>query len=251
MIAHMRAEALQRGKDWLHAKMEDTGEASRAQDLEATALSNLADDAGAAERISPPPQKANKRQSNGVRVRSLKDIQLQEIGNEDRLFLPNVESFLGSAALTYTTLRAKTLEEIEQLTKEILTFTTPENFEEVKVNLDKKLIKYEEDITAKKQRTFLRDFKDYQAGRILTFHRKYDHMFSNEYRESLPDMRKDTTGTEVHESEESDMSDSNYSDTTDTSSSSRTMGSDKNIERANFLKQFRLLNQGRTDQKKD
>ncbi|KAJ1105405.1 hypothetical protein NDU88_002811 [Pleurodeles waltl] len=62
MIAHMRAAALKRGKDWLCAKMEDKGEESGEHDLEATALSSLADDAGIAERISPPPQKASKRQ---------------------------------------------------------------------------------------------------------------------------------------------------------------------------------------------
>ncbi|KAJ1176935.1 hypothetical protein NDU88_002202 [Pleurodeles waltl] len=30
---------------------------------------------------------------------------------------------------------------------------------------------------SKKQRKFIRDFKDYQSGRILTFHRKYDYMY--------------------------------------------------------------------------
>ncbi|KAJ1207461.1 hypothetical protein NDU88_002852 [Pleurodeles waltl] len=62
MIAHMRAEALKRGKAWLCAKMVNTGEESRAQVLEATALANLPDEARAAEWSSPPPQKANKRQ---------------------------------------------------------------------------------------------------------------------------------------------------------------------------------------------
>ncbi|KAJ1129599.1 hypothetical protein NDU88_007966 [Pleurodeles waltl] len=62
MIAHMRAEALKRGKDWLHAKMEEKGEENQSQDFPAPALPILADETGAAEGISPPPQKANKRQ---------------------------------------------------------------------------------------------------------------------------------------------------------------------------------------------
>ncbi|KAJ1189421.1 hypothetical protein NDU88_006166 [Pleurodeles waltl] len=62
IIAHILAEALKHGKDWLRAKMVDTSEESRAQVLEATALANLPDEAGAADQSSSPPQKANKRQ---------------------------------------------------------------------------------------------------------------------------------------------------------------------------------------------
>ncbi|KAJ1082905.1 hypothetical protein NDU88_003066 [Pleurodeles waltl] len=62
MIAHVCAEALKRGKDWLRAKMVDTSEESRAQ--EAPALANLPDEAGATERSSPPSQKASKRQKS-------------------------------------------------------------------------------------------------------------------------------------------------------------------------------------------
>ncbi|KAJ1142108.1 hypothetical protein NDU88_008435 [Pleurodeles waltl] len=62
MIAHMRAEALKCSKDWLRTKMEDKGEESQEHELEATALSSLTDNAGTAECISPPPQKASKRQ---------------------------------------------------------------------------------------------------------------------------------------------------------------------------------------------
>ncbi|KAJ1129997.1 hypothetical protein NDU88_008356 [Pleurodeles waltl] len=62
MIAHMQAEALKHGKDWLRAKMVDTSDESRAQVLEAIALANLPDKEGAAEQSSPPPQKANKHQ---------------------------------------------------------------------------------------------------------------------------------------------------------------------------------------------
>ncbi|KAJ1139948.1 hypothetical protein NDU88_006309 [Pleurodeles waltl] len=62
MIAHMRAEALKRGNDWLRAKMEEKGEEIQSQDLSAPALPTLADETGVAGGISPPPQKVNKRQ---------------------------------------------------------------------------------------------------------------------------------------------------------------------------------------------
>ncbi|KAJ1142441.1 hypothetical protein NDU88_008766 [Pleurodeles waltl] len=62
MIAHMRAEALKHGKDWLRAKMEDKGEESQECELEDKAPSSLTDNAGAAERTTPPQQKASKQQ---------------------------------------------------------------------------------------------------------------------------------------------------------------------------------------------
>ncbi|KAJ1114981.1 hypothetical protein NDU88_003210 [Pleurodeles waltl] len=52
-------------------------------------------------------------------------------------------------------------------------------FDEYMKGLEKKLCKLEEEITGKKQRKYIRDFKDYQAGRILTFQRKYDHMYES------------------------------------------------------------------------
>ncbi|KAJ1215732.1 hypothetical protein NDU88_003340 [Pleurodeles waltl] len=110
--------------------------------------------------------------------------------------------------------RVKILEEIEQTTKEILTTVTQAYFDELKANLDKKLIKYKEDITAKKQRTFLRDFKDYQSGRILTFYRKYDYMYSEDYKDPVPEAASGASGANVHESEESDVSDTILDDST-------------------------------------
>ncbi|KAJ1138849.1 hypothetical protein NDU88_005230 [Pleurodeles waltl] len=147
--------------------------------------------------------------------------------------------------------RARILEELDQITKEILMMVTQANFDELKINLDKQRIKYEEEITAKKQRNFLRDFKYYQSGRVLTFHRKYDYMYSEEYKEPVSDGGKGASGVNIHDSEESDISDSNLSDTTDAAHLRKIMGSDKSTNRANLFKQIWLLNQGRTDQKKD
>ncbi|KAJ1185803.1 hypothetical protein NDU88_002590 [Pleurodeles waltl] len=62
MIAHMRAEALKRGKDWLRAKMEDKGVESIEHEVETTAPASLTDKAGTTERTSPPPQKPGKQQ---------------------------------------------------------------------------------------------------------------------------------------------------------------------------------------------
>ncbi|KAJ1089957.1 hypothetical protein NDU88_003097 [Pleurodeles waltl] len=52
-------------------------------------------------------------------------------------------------------------------------------FDEYMKGLEKKLCKLEEEITGKKQRKYIRNFKDHQAGRILTFQRKYDHMYES------------------------------------------------------------------------
>ncbi|KAJ1091969.1 hypothetical protein NDU88_005083 [Pleurodeles waltl] len=46
MIAHMRAEALKRGKDWLRAKMEDKSVESTEREEETTVPASLADKAG-------------------------------------------------------------------------------------------------------------------------------------------------------------------------------------------------------------
>ncbi|KAJ1178645.1 hypothetical protein NDU88_003888 [Pleurodeles waltl] len=57
MIAHMRAEALRRGKDWLRAKMEDRSREPAERVEDTTAPPGLADNS--AER--PPPQKPGRR----------------------------------------------------------------------------------------------------------------------------------------------------------------------------------------------
>ncbi|KAJ1137775.1 hypothetical protein NDU88_004171 [Pleurodeles waltl] len=61
MIAHMRAEALKRGKDWLRAKMEDKGGESQEREVVLSAPLSLIDNAGATEHTTPPQQKENKR----------------------------------------------------------------------------------------------------------------------------------------------------------------------------------------------
>ncbi|KAJ1157363.1 hypothetical protein NDU88_010076 [Pleurodeles waltl] len=58
----MRAEALKRGKDWLRAKMDKKGEENQSQDLSAPACSTSTDGTSTVGSISPPPQKASKRQ---------------------------------------------------------------------------------------------------------------------------------------------------------------------------------------------
>ncbi|KAJ1112998.1 hypothetical protein NDU88_001258 [Pleurodeles waltl] len=62
MIAHMRAEALKRAKDWLRVKMEDKGSESPEREVVLSAPLSLIDNAGATEHTTPPQQKANKRQ---------------------------------------------------------------------------------------------------------------------------------------------------------------------------------------------
>ncbi|KAJ1099584.1 hypothetical protein NDU88_004683 [Pleurodeles waltl] len=92
---------------------------------------------------------------------------------------------------------------------------TQETLDDFMRNLEKKLVKMEEDITTKKQRKFIRDFKDYQAGRILTFHRKYDHMYKEEASEVGVKNLEITAGS-TEELLESDVSDGNLSDVSDT-----------------------------------
>ncbi|KAJ1206358.1 hypothetical protein NDU88_001764 [Pleurodeles waltl] len=60
MIAHMRTEALKRGKDWLRTKMGDRSEEHRDQETPAMAI--VADDMARTERSPSPAQKARKRQ---------------------------------------------------------------------------------------------------------------------------------------------------------------------------------------------
>ncbi|KAJ1081668.1 hypothetical protein NDU88_001846 [Pleurodeles waltl] len=119
--------------------------------------------------------------------------------------------------------------------------------EEFKNNLEKKLSSFEEDVMSKKQRKFIRDFKDYQSCRILTFHRKYDHMvMENEKEPVIANNNKDFTS----EVEESNVLDGTQTDVSD-SHLEKGAVVDKNLNKSNFFKQFRLLNQGRTDQRKE
>ncbi|KAJ1110004.1 hypothetical protein NDU88_007359 [Pleurodeles waltl] len=143
--------------------------------------------------------------------------------------------------------RSKLLEEMEKVRLELLSLVTQEMFDEYMKGLEKKLCKLEEEITGKKQRKYIRDFKDYQAGRILTFQRKYDHMYEGS---TDVDVRNTEQASQlIEEQEESDISDGNLSDVSDTVVSGA-LTSDKEKDRSNFLKQFRLLNQGRLEQHK-
>ncbi|KAJ1119210.1 hypothetical protein NDU88_007396 [Pleurodeles waltl] len=109
----------------------------------------------------------------------------------------------------------KILDEIEKVRLELLSIVTQEVFDELMKNLEKKLLKLEEKITSKKQRKFIRDFKDCQAGHIMTFQLKYDHMYSEETTES--NVRDcELVNKPVEEQEESDISDGNLSDVPDT-----------------------------------
>ncbi|KAJ1180798.1 hypothetical protein NDU88_006014 [Pleurodeles waltl] len=111
--------------------------------------------------------------------------------------------------------RNRILEDIEKTQLKLLTITTQESVDEFMKGLEKKLMKLEEDITNKKQRKFIRDFKDYQSGRILTFHRKYDHMYKDEgFGENAKNV--DVTTTSIEEQVESDVADGNLSDVSDT-----------------------------------
>ncbi|KAJ1175567.1 hypothetical protein NDU88_000854 [Pleurodeles waltl] len=145
--------------------------------------------------------------------------------------------------------RNKILEEIDKIRLELLLLVTQETLDDFMRNLEKKLVKMEEVIKTKKQRKLIRDFKDYQAGRILTFHCKYDHMYKEEASEASLKNLESTVGS-TKEPVESDVSDGNLLDVSDTAVPKGVVV-DKGTERSNFLKQFRLLNQGRTDQYKD
>ncbi|KAJ1124121.1 hypothetical protein NDU88_002583 [Pleurodeles waltl] len=81
---------------------------------------------------------------------------------------------------------------------------------------------------------------------ILTFHRKNDYIYAENDKE-LPVEKN--SGELMSEVEESDVSDGNQSDVSD-SLLDKGSGLDKSLNRSNFLKQFRLLNKGRTDQRK-
>ncbi|KAJ1109569.1 hypothetical protein NDU88_006929 [Pleurodeles waltl] len=121
-----------------------------------------------------------------------------------------------------------------------------DGIEEFKKNLETKLSSCEEDIMSKKQRKFICDFKDYQSGRIVSFHRKYDHLYVKNEKESVIENNNRDFTSEV---EESDVSDGSQSDLSDSLLEKRA-AADKNLNKSNFFKQFRLLNQGRTDQRK-
>ncbi|KAJ1156138.1 hypothetical protein NDU88_008862 [Pleurodeles waltl] len=108
--------------------------------------------------------------------------------------------------------RKKILEEIEKVSIEIVSLTSEDALEEFKKNLEKKLSNFDGDIMSKKQCKFLRDFKDYQSGRILTFHRKYDHMYAENDKELSVENSNRYFTSEV---EESDISDGNQSDVSD------------------------------------
>ncbi|KAJ1107352.1 hypothetical protein NDU88_004743 [Pleurodeles waltl] len=68
MIAHMRAEALKRSKDWLRSKMEDKGADLEGNEDTPTAHLNVTDNAGAPEHTAATPQKASKRQRSDVKT---------------------------------------------------------------------------------------------------------------------------------------------------------------------------------------
>ncbi|KAJ1194668.1 hypothetical protein NDU88_003954 [Pleurodeles waltl] len=146
--------------------------------------------------------------------------------------------------------RERILEEIHKTTKLILTSVSQSAFDDVKGNLDKKLSQFEEEITMKKQRKFIWDFKDYQSGRIPTFHRKYDHMYTEDYKEPVLLGNIGTSDISLRLPEESDVSDSSLSDKSE-NPLGKNMDVDTSVSRSNFLKQFRLLNQERTEQRKD
>ncbi|KAJ1211655.1 hypothetical protein NDU88_007012 [Pleurodeles waltl] len=85
MIAHMRAEALKRGKDWLRAKMEDKSMEATERKEETTAPASLTDKAGVTERASLPPQKPGRRQrSEGKQARKpTKKARVMILSTED------------------------------------------------------------------------------------------------------------------------------------------------------------------------
>ncbi|KAJ1144425.1 hypothetical protein NDU88_010724 [Pleurodeles waltl] len=122
--------------------------------------------------------------------------------------------------------RKKILDEIDKVSTEILSLTSDDGVEEFKKNLEKKLNSLEEDIMSKKQHKFICDFKDYQSGRILTPHRKYDHLYVENEKEPLVENNRDFTS----EVEESDISDGSQSDVSD-SLLEKGAAADKNLSR--------------------
>ncbi|KAJ1160955.1 hypothetical protein NDU88_001444 [Pleurodeles waltl] len=98
MIAHMRAEAMRRGKDWLSAKMEDKGREPAERDEDTTAPPGLADNA--AERTPLPPQKpGRRRRSEGKQAnKPTKKARVVILNTEDETAATPVDSRLSAPA---------------------------------------------------------------------------------------------------------------------------------------------------------
>ncbi|XP_078507084.1 uncharacterized protein LOC144767537 [Lissotriton helveticus] len=138
--------------------------------------------------------------------------------------------------------RAKLLKDIEDLLAEIEPLMAKEALEEHLKKLNVKMEKLEEEITAKKQRKFIKDFKDYHSGRTLTFQKKYDHLFDKKTGMALAGQPKSGPSAEAVES---DVSDGNLSDA---STSGITQEPSMNVnKKVNFLTQFQMMSQNRTD----
>ena len=137
------------------------------------------------------------------------------------------------------------LKQIEAIKDELTKNTPSGEFSTKMTEMETRLKKKEDEIKVRKQRKFLRDQRDYASGRILTFHKKYDHLYSPENKNAM-DTLQTTNGTEgimelpsVSSISESDVSDS------DTSRVAAEQNVKSNI---NFLEDFRVLTEFRNRQ---
>ena len=140
--------------------------------------------------------------------------------------------------------RKTLLSEIDTLTEEIKSMDSSNNFEEFYSKMEKRLEKIEEEIKTKKQRKFLRDLNDYQTGRILTFAKKYDHLY-----EETGKSHTGTTGDQDKDKEKNKdsiiLDSGSESDISIETPSTSNMSN--SIRTINFLEDYRVLNRGRTE----
>ncbi|XP_078518404.1 mitogen-activated protein kinase-binding protein 1 [Lissotriton helveticus] len=101
--------------------------------------------------------------------------------------------------------RAKILEEIDNLEKDIAKDSDKAKQEHLREEMKKRLVKYELKIRQRKQEKYERDECDYALGRILTFSKKFDALRKtlNKKKGAAPKARVETSESEVTEEEQS------------------------------------------------
>ena len=71
------------------------------------------------------------------------------------------------------------IKNIEKLKEELAKETSKEDLKRKLTEIEQRIKKREEEIKTRKQRKFIRDQNDYASGRVLTFSKKYDHLYKN------------------------------------------------------------------------
>ena len=71
----------------------------------------------------------------------------------------------------------ESVKELEALKEELASSTSKEDIKTKFQEIEGRVAKVEKEIKARKQHKFLWDEIDYDSGRILTFHKRYDHLY--------------------------------------------------------------------------